>query len=1114
MKNKIISLFLAVIMVMTPLFTTTANAGFWDSVVDFVEDIFIEEEETDNWEYDEEESYDYTDWESTPSSWAEEEVELAKDAGLITDSVMEDYQADITREQFCELVILAYEELSGEEAYTGNVYFEDTYNPEILKAANLGIVNGYGDGIFAPDDLITREQIATMLVRMLEVALDVNFLDYERTYFDDEEDISFWSWDFVQYAYYHNIMKGVGNNCIAPLENTTCEQAILLVYRTVNGDYEESKENDDYKYDVSETEDSFYELSPEHIAQDEETYLYYTDNIILAFIEDNLTRWEKEEIAKYIDGELIAQLVGTVNVLQIKIGVSSYDELNSLAELLMEHDKVYFATPDILMNKSSFNDIEIDGMGSYYAGKDEWWFEAIDADYVWDNYSDYIFGSTVGALECGGVVNQHGELSGKISFPTGYSYDNIKLIDEGDASHGTNVCGIIAANKDDKQGIVGIANTSRIVYAPMEYGYVSAKYKNYRTDNIYAIDYESALKIVAGLENVYDLGAKAINVSMGDICYGEDRFYELKDVEQEIGPYNTYDDYKNASWFHRMSEDEFYGNKVILAKPEFKAQDYKAYLIIREYRLISESRIIAAVTCQLIKEGDHEFLIIQGAGNGENNQFNVGVEAKLSGLWAYTFEGVAEQALEDYDISYQELKDHIMIVAAVDKKSDNDTNYTLVSGSNYGEKYVDICAPGKDIYTCNMYTEENGWYETADGTSMAAPMVTGTAAVLWGIDPSLTAGEVKELIIEGAKYKAIGVGDDAGTEYPMLNVRGSVEKLLENQQRQNGSGFIADFPFDGSIENVGSEIVVQGYGNYTYAKGVRNTGIYLDGDGDYLDLGNGYSLNDDFTFNVWVKAESEDRSDAALFAKYETNGYGPYDFYLAYNRPALWVSDGYGGHKTYFAETTLSRDKWYMLTYVKENNTLKIYINGKLELQDEVNITTNNDTVTIGRQAYMFEPHSDLEYKGYLDELKIYDRALSTREINDMYSAVGIINSEPVLESYNGHFYKVFLDAMTWEEAKEYCESQGGHLVTITSREENDFVINLAKKHDCFWIGATSPITGGFRWVTAEKPVFTEPLEYGEPGEYAIYISASPYGWTNVFDRELPFVCEWDDDTY
>lgn len=41
-----------------------------------------------------------------------------------------------------------------------------------------------------------------------------------------------------------------------------------------------------------------------------------------------------------------------------------------------------------------------------------------------------------------------------------------------------------------------------------------------------------------------------------------------------------------------------------------------------------------------------------------------------------------------------------------------------------------------------------------------------------------------------------------------------------------------------------------------------------------------------------------------------------------------------------------------------------------------------------------------------------------------------------------GHRYQIFDTSMSWTDAEAYCESLGGHLVTITSEEEQKFIIN------------------------------------------------------------------------
>ena len=65
--------------------------------------------------------------------------------------------------------------------------------------------------------------------------------------------------------------------------------------------------------------------------------------------------------------------------------------------------------------------------------------------------------------------------------------------------------------------------------------------------------------------------------------------------------------------------------------------------------------------------------------------------------------------------------------------------------SNYGKNSVDIFAPGEYIYSTILNNE----YRRMSGTSMAAPVVTGVAALIWNYFPELTAKQVKQAILEG-----------------------------------------------------------------------------------------------------------------------------------------------------------------------------------------------------------------------------------------------------------------------------------------------------------------------------------------------------------------------------
>lgn len=86
----------------------------------------------------------------------------------------------------------------------------------------------------------------------------------------------------------------------------------------------------------------------------------------------------------------------------------------------------------------------------------------------------------------------------------------------------------------------------------------------------------------------------------------------------------------------------------------------------------------------------------------------------------------------------QKESDTFIRVGATDEKG------VPISISNFGKKEVDLFAPG---YNINSLSGNNG-YMRSQGTSIAAPMVTGVAALIWSYYPKLTAVQIKKIILE------------------------------------------------------------------------------------------------------------------------------------------------------------------------------------------------------------------------------------------------------------------------------------------------------------------------------------------------------------------------------
>ena len=106
--------------------------------------------------------------------------------------------------------------------------------------------------------------------------------------------------------------------------------------------------------------------------------------------------------------------------------------------------------------------------------------------------------------------------------------------------------------------------------------------------------------------------------------------------------------------------------------------------------------------------------------------------------------------------------------------------------------------------------------------------------------------------------------------------------------------------------------------------------------------------------------------------------------------------------------------------------------------------------------------------------------------------------------------------SVTWPEAKAYCESQGGYLATITSKEENDFIFSrLGGSSYALWIGGTDAAREGtWAWVNNEPWGYAN-WDAGEPNnaegnEDSLQMVGTGKWNDNNSDSKIWFSCEWN----
>ena len=170
----------------------------------------------------------------TPSDWARDDVWAAICGKLVPNDLQGTYTANITREEFCRLMVTLVEKKTGKALPAPAAPFTDTQSPAVAAAYKAGIVKGASVTNFDPNGSITRQEAAVMLSRtagLLGLAAGTGET------FADGGSIASWAADGVAFtsgltdSTGAKVMGDTGNGAFSPLASYTREQAILTALR-------------------------------------------------------------------------------------------------------------------------------------------------------------------------------------------------------------------------------------------------------------------------------------------------------------------------------------------------------------------------------------------------------------------------------------------------------------------------------------------------------------------------------------------------------------------------------------------------------------------------------------------------------------------------------------------------------------------------------------------------------------------------------------------------------------------------------------------------------------------------------------------------------------------
>lgn len=507
----------------------------------------------------------------------------------------------------------------------------------------------------------------------------------------------------------------------------------------------------------------------------------YVNNELLVTLDSSDSLSTLKDYLRTIGGEVVGEIPVTADYQILLPAAQTQEELEQIIEQLK-------ALPYV--RRSSLNyafELEnnaISGSSAYYPNDKKWddwsgnsgnnWnMKAIDAPGAWV-YRDQMQPVNVGVIE--EIFDlYHEDLTfqempfGNVSAMGPYKYNGLGWWTS-DQSHGTHVAGIIGADFDNEKGVCGVAPNAKLYGANWKNGDGGKFYYTQKA----ALGYLVQKKHCRVLNLSFSIGGYGLRYSASQggkkaqenfNILNADLTEFLDDLEKNTG---------NSFLICKSADND--NDKLFYKKDIEDVKNGIEYFWQGDYK----------------KDPDY---------NKYKNRFKKDewVSGGTDARWDI-YSGIDEP----------EIKDSIIVVGAAAVSGTHSyfgckhNGYQVASYSNRGSR-VDVLAPGGSD-SDNVFPDAKIYSTVADGavgygykvgTSMATPHVAGVAAMIFGIDPTFTAKEVKDIIIS----TATGSYGNVKEQYPLLNARLAVEKAikLSNEKAKGQTG--DDLPFEPSGEH-------------------------------------------------------------------------------------------------------------------------------------------------------------------------------------------------------------------------------------------------------------------------------------------------------------------------
>ncbi|WP_418511511.1 HYR domain-containing protein [Corallibacter sp.] len=268
-----------------------------------------------------------------------------------------------------------------------------------------------------------------------------------------------------------------------------------------------------------------------------------------------------------------------------------------------------------------------------------------------------------------------------------------------------------------------------------------------------------------------------------------------------------------------------------------------------------------------------------------------------------------------------------------------------------------------------------------------------------------------------------------------------------------------------------------------------NCGNYIDFDGvdDYVSFGNNHDVSGSFSFESWIKPHSINGQIQTIFSKRDANNLSTgYDLRLVNNTISFHANG------TSISANGITSNRWHHIAVTFDGSNYKLYVDG-IDMNTRLgpNPTSNSYAMLLGAMHQINDIPTN-HFNGWLDEIRVWNIALTTAQIREMMNQEIEANGTSV----RGTVLGLDISGLAWTNLTAYYQmNQGiditagnladnsatstlGNLVNMTTLQDETAPLPYISNQNGIWNNANTWLNGNVQSIPNSNGINGNPINW------------------------------------